>query len=109
MQTAHAGKRARSETAISRHTTSISHAAVLLAQDKVHNLREARTLVVGASEMGVLAAEALHMHGVRAITCINRTEASAQARAHRVQGRALAWSSLPEALAWADVVLTAPG
>jgi glutamyl-tRNA reductase len=109
MQATHAGKRARSETAISRHTTSISHAAVLLAQDKVNNLRDARTLVVSAGEMGVLAAEALHMHGVQAITCINRTEAGAKALAHRVQGRALAWSSLPEALAWADVVITATG
>jgi glutamyl-tRNA reductase len=107
MQAARVGKRARSETAISRHTTSISHAAVLLAQDKVHNLRDAQTLVVGAGEMGVLAAEALHMHGVRAITCINRAEAGAQALAQRVQGRALAWSSLPEALVWADVVITA--
>jgi glutamyl-tRNA reductase len=109
MQAAHAGKRARSETAISRHTMSISHAAVFLAQDKVQHLRNARTLVVGASEMGILAAEALHLHGVRAITCINRTEASAQALAQRIQGRALAWSALLEALAWADVVLTATG
>jgi glutamyl-tRNA reductase len=109
MHAAHAGKRARSETAIGRHTTSISHAAVLLAQDKVRNLRDARTLVVGTGEMGGLAAEALHLHGVRAITCINRTEASAQAWAQRVQGRAVAWPSLPEALAWADVVITATG
>jgi glutamyl-tRNA reductase len=107
MHAAHAGKRARSETAISRHTTSISHAAVRLAQDKVHNLRDARALVVGAGEMGWVAAEALHMHGVRAITCINRTAAGALALAQRVQGRALAWSALPEALAWADVVITA--
>ena len=49
------------------------------------------------------------MHGVRSITCINRTEANAQALAQRVQGRALAWPSLPEALAWADVVITATG
>jgi glutamyl-tRNA reductase len=109
MQAAHAGKRARSETAISRHTTSISHAAVLLAQAKLHHWRDTRAVVVGAGAMGVLAAEALHMSGVRAITCINRTEASAQALARRVQGRALAWAALPNALAWADVVLTATG
>ena len=109
MKAAHAGKRARCETAISRHTTSISHTAVFLARDKVNSLRDARTLVIGAGQMGVLAAEALHMHGVRGITCINRTEASAKALAHRVEGKALAWSSLPEALAWADVVITATG
>ena len=80
-----------------------------LAQDKVHNLRDARTLVVGTGEMRELAAEALYMHGVRSIPSINRTEANAQALAQRVQGRALAWPSLPEALAWADVVITATG
>ena len=72
-------------------------------------MRDARTLVIGAGQMGVLAAEALHMHGVRGITCINRTEATAKALAHRVEGKALAWSSLPDALAWADVVITATG
>jgi glutamyl-tRNA reductase len=109
MHAVHAGKRAHSDTAIGRHTTSISHAAVLLAQDKVHNWHDAHALVIGAGEMGVLAAEALHLHGVRSIACINRTEARAQALAQRVQGQALACSSLPEALVWADVVITATG
>jgi glutamyl-tRNA reductase len=109
MHAAHTGKRARSETAISRHTTSISHAAVLLAQDRVPNWRDARAVVVGAGEMGGLAVEALHKYGVRAITCINRTAAGAQALAQRVQGRALPWACLTEALAWADVVITATG
>jgi glutamyl-tRNA reductase len=107
MQASHAGKKARSETAISRHTTSISHAAVLLAREQVDDIRRVRALVVGAGEMGALAAEALHMQGVKAITCINRTEASAMALARRVQGQVLNWHALPNALAWADVVITA--
>ncbi len=53
------GKRARAETAISRHTTSTSHAAVLLANAHVPNLTQARVLVVGAGEMAQLAIKAL--------------------------------------------------
>src|SRR5213080_777581 len=59
----HTGKRARSETAVSRHTTSVSHAAALLMQTKIGDLRCARMLVVGAGEMAQLAARALQMHG----------------------------------------------
>jgi glutamyl-tRNA reductase len=109
MQASHAGKKARSKTAISRHTTSISHAAVLLARDKVDDIRRVRALVVGAGEMGALAAEVLHMQGAKAITYINRTEAHAKALARRVPGQVLNWHSLPNALAWADIVITATG
>src|SRR5262249_15842252 len=74
LQAVPAGKRARPEPALSRHTTSISHAAVRLAQERVCHWRDAQAVVVGAGEMGVLAATALRTSGVRTITCINRTE-----------------------------------
>jgi glutamyl-tRNA reductase len=109
MQAVHAGKRARSDTPISRHTTSVGHAAVLLAREKVGGLRHTRVVVVGAGAMGALVAQALHTHGVQSITCLNRTTATAEALARRVQGQALPWSDLPAALAWADVVITATG
>src|SRR5262249_34750427 len=109
MQAVHTGKRARSYTAISRHTTSVGHAAVLLAQEKTGNLCHIRVLVVGAGDMGALIAQALQAHGVQSITCITRTAAAAEARARRVRGRALLWSDLPAAMAWADVVITATG
>ncbi len=105
----HAGKRARSETAISRHTTSMSHAAAHLVVDAYGDLRDANVLVVGAGEMAELAATALHEQGARRITCINRTYARAEWLARRCEGSALAWSHLPEALAAADVIVTATG
>src|SRR6266516_5312068 len=70
-ETVHTGKRARSETAVSRHTTSVSHAAALLMQTKISDLRCARVLVVGAGEMAQLAARALQLHGTQTITHIN--------------------------------------
>jgi glutamyl-tRNA reductase len=105
----HAGKRARSETAISRHTTSASHAAARLARDTFGDLAPARVLIVGAGEMAELAATALYDEGARCITCINRTYARAAQLARRYGGEALNWSHLPEALAQADVIVSATG
>lgn len=106
-QAVHAGKRARHETEISRHTTSVSHAAVELAREQVRNLSQARALVVGSGEMALLAAQAFERYDVAGITCINRTHARAQMVARHVNGQALEWQYLPEALAEADVIVTA--
>lgn len=105
----HTGKRARSETAISRHTTSVSHAAARLARDTFGDLSQARVLVVGAGETAELAARALYDEGARRITCINRTYARAERLARQVDGRALHWGYLADALADADVIVTATG
>lgn len=102
----HIGKRARSETSVSRHTTSVSHAAALLMQTKIGDLRCARVLVVGAGEMAQLAARALQIHGVQDIAYINRTDARAETLARHLQGIAHPWCKLPDALAWADGVIT---
>ncbi|MEI6402792.1 MAG: glutamyl-tRNA reductase, partial [Actinomycetota bacterium] len=46
------GKRARTETAISRSTASVSHAAVEMAHEHLDSLDGRRVLVLGAGEMG---------------------------------------------------------
>lgn len=106
-QAAHAGKRARNETEVSRHTTSISHAAVQMAQARVGDLKKARALVIGGGEMSSLAAQALHRHGIGQLTCINRTFERAQTLAGQFEGRARRWEELTAAMAEADVVVTA--
>lgn len=104
-----AGKRARAETAISRHTTSTSHAAVLLAKSHVPHLEQSHVLVVGAGEMAQLAIKALHQRGALHIGCINRTFERASALVHPFGGQAFNWYHLGEALVWADVVIAATG
>jgi glutamyl-tRNA reductase len=104
-----AGKRARSETDISRHTTSVSHAAALLAREQTSGLENAHVLVVGAGEMAELAAQALQQRGAVHITCINRTYSSAEALVAKINGQAIAWNDLISALAEADVVISATG
>lgn len=106
---AHAGKRARTETDISRYTMSVSHAAALLLERKIGSLAEANVLLVGAGEMAEVAARALEGRGAAHVRCINRTYSSAEALARRLGGRAMNWYYLPEALAWADGVLAATG
>jgi glutamyl-tRNA reductase len=102
----HAGKRAHTETSISRYTTSVSHAAVQLVQKDIPDIQRARILLIGAGETASLAAKALKMHNARHITCINRTQGRAEALAEQIQGQALPWQAISEALAEADVVLS---
>ena len=67
------GKRARTETAMGRGTASISHAAVEMVTDRLGDLAGRRVLVVGAGEMGVGVATALHRAGVADVVVANRT------------------------------------
>lgn len=105
----HAGKRARTETEISRHTTSVSHAAALLVKDKVPDIAAAHILIVGAGDMAELAARSFQTVGAQQITYINRTYTRAQSLAEQVGGEAFNWYHLPDALTWADAVITATG
>ena len=105
----HAGKRARTETEISRGTTSISHAAVSLLEKELGDLQSRNVLVVGAGESAELAVQALFKRGARNVSCVNRTLSSAQALAVRFGYQAHPWAELAVALAEADAVVTATG
>jgi glutamyl-tRNA reductase len=106
---AHAGKRARTETEIGRHTTSISHAAAQLVTEKMGRLEQIHLLILGAGEMAEVAAQALQSHGATQLSFINRTYSRAEMLAQKFSGRALNWYHLPAALAMADAVVCATG
>jgi glutamyl-tRNA reductase len=103
----HAGKRARTETSISRHTLSVSHAAVLLLKQHIEHLSSVQVLVIGVGEMAELAARALQMHGATSIGIINRTDARADTLARRLGVQALKWDNLSKALQDFDVAIAA--
>src|SRR5450755_3261119 len=68
------GKRVRSETAIARGITSLSHGAVALAATRRSGgLAGARVLVVGAGEMGEGVVRALGGLDIAGVTVANRT------------------------------------
>ncbi len=108
-QAIHTGKRARTETPISRHTTSVSHAAAQLLTEKLPQAPASRILIIGAGEMAVLAAQALKRFDFNDITFINRTYNKAEALALGFDGKALDWYQLKEAFIWADAIVCATG
>lgn len=108
-QAIHAGKRAHTETAISRSTTSVSHAAAQLVLEKLPQQAGAKIVLIGAGEMTGLAARALQRMGVTALTFVNRTFERAEALAAEFGGSALPWSELDNALIWADAAICATG
>jgi glutamyl-tRNA reductase len=108
-QAIHAGKRARTETAISRYNTSVSHAAALLLMEKFNPELGARILIIGAGEMARLAAQALKRYENHDLSFINRSYEAAENMAMGYGGTAMEWSELQEALVWADAVISATG
>ncbi len=103
------GNRARTETGIGKHTTSVSHAAVDMAHERLGSLAGRKVLVVGAGEMGEGIAVALTSAGATDITVTNRTEARAEHLAQRVGGRIVPFTEMGTALGETDVLLTCSG
>ena len=103
------GKRARSETGISRNALSVSRAAVEMARRTVGDLRWKRTLLIGVGDAGKQAARALADAGATEITVTNRTYQRAEELAGELGGRAIPFDDLSEALATADIVVSATG
>lgn len=101
-----AGKRARTETAISRSAVSVSHAAVELARGVVGDLASSTVLLVGAGEMGELAARNLTDNGAGALLVVNRSWDKAEELANRYGGVAVPWDDIGAALERADIVIS---
>src|SRR5688500_333577 len=103
-----AGKRARTDTAIGRHITSVSQAAVAMAADRLDGLATRRALVLGAGDMGEAMALGLAKAGTDLVIA-NRTWDTAVALAERTGGQATRLGDLATSLADVDVLLTSTG
>ncbi|PSP93356.1 glutamyl-tRNA reductase [Halobacteriales archaeon QS_4_62_28] len=105
----HVGERARTETAINEGSISIASAAVGLATDEC-DLDGKTGLVVGAGEMGRLAAKSL-AEAVDRLVIANRTIPHAEHVADSVDvaATAVSLSSLAEMVDEARVAVTATG
>ncbi|HEX4202950.1 MAG TPA: glutamyl-tRNA reductase, partial [Ktedonobacteraceae bacterium] len=100
------GKRARTETGISRNATSVSHVAVQLARHLFPRLQDARILLIGTGQMSELAARNLHDNGAQQLVIINRTLTNAVDLAQELQATHRTFDELNEALVDADVVIS---
>jgi glutamyl-tRNA reductase len=103
------GKRARTETAIGRGSTSLAHAAVDMAARRLGSLGGKRILLLGAGEVGESMALAVAGIDGAEVIVANRTWERAVALASRVGGRAVQLDGVGAALADVDVLLTSTG
>ena len=103
------GKRARTETGISRHIASVSTAAVAMARERLGGLAGRSILVLGAGDMGEGMVRALVDDGVADVRIANRTWDRAVELADRVGGRAIRLADLATALTEVDLLLTSTG
>jgi glutamyl-tRNA reductase len=105
----HAGKRTRTETAISRNPASVSSLAASLSERVVYKIAEAQIVILGAGEMAELAVEALRKRGAQKILVVNRTLDRAQALAQRWSSHAATFENLHTALVSADILISSTG
>jgi glutamyl-tRNA reductase len=105
----HVGERTRTETSINEGVVSLASAAVRLISETDH-LDTATGLVVGAGEMGSLAAKALAERTERLLVA-NRTVPHAEHVAGQVstEASAVGLDALPTVIREADVVVSATG
>ena len=102
----HLGRSLRASTALGKARTSLGSLAVSAALARVADPAAARVVVLGAGEMGKLAARALSRR-VAALTVVNRDVVRAGAVAEAAGGGALPLAALPDALAAADALIAA--
>lgn len=103
------GKRVRTETAIGSNPASISSVAIALVKQIAGDLDDRQFLIIGSGEMARLALKALRARGLTRISVANRTRARAQTLAAESGSRVYGLDELPQALAAADVVISATG
>lgn len=103
------GKQVRTDTNISRNAVSVSHAAVELAKGIFGSLSDRSVLLVGAGEMGQLAARNLLDNGCARLLVANRTYSRAEELAASCGGTAVAFDRLPDLLEEVDVAISATG
>ena len=103
------GKKVRTDTGLGEGAVSVSYAAIALARKIFGDLKGLSVLILGAGEMAKLTGVHLQAQQVRQITIASRTLQTSEGLAGHLGGRAVAWTDLDEALAAADIVVTATG
>jgi len=102
-------KRVRTETRIAASAVSIAFAAVELAKKIFGDLADKTVLLIGAGEMGELAAKHFIGNGVRSVLVANRTFERGERLADELAGRPVRFEDLFDHLHKADIILSSTG
>lgn len=102
-------KRIRSETGVAQNPVSISSVAVELARKIFQDLTDKTVLLLGAGEMGELAARSLIDAGTGKLIVTNRTAERAEEIAKKYSGGAVNFEAFYDVLPSADIVLCSTG
>ncbi|MBI5407520.1 MAG: glutamyl-tRNA reductase [Nitrospirae bacterium] len=102
-------KRVRTETRIGESAVSISFAAVELAKKIFSNLRSKTGMLIGAGEMGELAAQNLVNSGIKEIVVSNRNYGRALDLARSYNGRVTRFEDFLQEMVNVDVVICSTG
>ena len=104
-----AGKRVRTETGLGEGAVSVSYAAISLAKKIFRDLQSLRVLILGGGEMAKLTGLHLRAQHVQHIVVSSRTRSTAEGLATSIGAEVADWESREQALADADIVITATG
>lgn len=105
----HAGKRARTETAIGQNPASIASAALHMVSGTILDLSQARVLVLGAGRMAELVVGGLRKQGCQDFIVLNRSLEPARDLAGRWGGQAASLDALSDYLSTCDLVIASTG
>lgn len=103
------GKKAQTETQINYGGSSVSWAAITLAQEIFGSLANKAALIIGAGKMGELTVEQISQKGFRKLYLMNRTHETAESLAEKYKGEAVAFSDIKEVLQDVDFVICSAG
>lgn len=102
----HVSKKIRTETGIGELPVSVSYVAVLLAEKIFGNLTGTGVLLLGAGEMGTLAARHLAERKVREIWISNRTGEKAISLANELGAKTVPFERFSEKFENVDIVIS---
>lgn len=100
-----AGEKARNETRIAYGGSSISWAAVRMAEETLGSLRDKSVLIIGTGKMGYLAINYLKKRKVNRIFIMNRTHDNATALAREFDCTAVGFLDIQEVLSNVDICI----
>ena len=106
---ARAGRRVRAETGVGAAPDAFVEAGTRLAEETLGELAGKRAVIIGAGQMSALAAKRLRSREVGPVRVLNRSPERARALAERTEAEHGDLSGLAEALARADLVISATG